>query len=157
MQYYWRYFLIWRLPFCSIDCVLFPSESFQFHQIPFMNHGVICVLYSKLLHMSMSSMLVQTFCSIIFSVFHFMLKSLIHLELSFVEGEKEIYWHSSTCIYPVRQSLFVEYFFFFPLYDFGFLVKSQLYLTTCLYFWVFNLIPLINLSVSIPKPCILNY
>jgi hypothetical protein len=44
-----------------------------------------------------------------------MLKSLIYLALSFVQDDKQIYFHSSTCRNPVRLAPFVEDTFFFPL------------------------------------------
>jgi hypothetical protein len=43
--------------------------------------------------------------------------------------------------------------FSFPLYVFGFFVKDQVSIGVRLYFWVFDSIPLINLSVSVPIPC----
>ena len=60
------------------------------------------LLYSKLF---------PTFSPIRFSVSSFMLRSLIHLDLSFVQGVKD----GSICI-PHS---------FFPLYSFGFFLKNQ--------------------------------
>ena len=40
----------------------------------------------------------------------------------------------------------------FSLYGLGFFVKNQLSIGVWIYFWVFDLIPLINLSVSVPIP-----
>ena len=61
-----------------------------------------------------------------FSVSGFMLRSLIHLDLSFVKGGKYEFLYSSTSSYPVRPTLFVENAFLFSLYVFGFSVKNQL-------------------------------
>jgi hypothetical protein len=36
---------------------------------------------------------------------------------------------------------------------FGFFVKDQVSISVWFYFWVFNLIPLINVSVSVPIQC----
>ena len=43
--------------------------------------------------------------------------------------------------------------FFFPLYVFGFLVQNQVSICVQIYFWVFDLIPLIHLSIFMPIPC----
>jgi hypothetical protein len=65
-----------------------------------------------------------TFSSIRFNVSGFLMRSLIHLDLSFVQGDK--YLHSSTCRHPLRPTPFVEDLFFFPFYGFGlFLSKSS--------------------------------
>ena len=39
---------------------------------------------------------------------------------------------------------------FFPLYIFDIFVKDQVSVSMWFYFWVFNSIPLINVSVSVP-------
>ena len=51
-------------------------------------------LFRKFSPVPMSSRLFPTFCSIRFSVSSFMLRSLIHLDLSFVQGDK----YGSICI-----------------------------------------------------------
>ena len=56
-------------------------------------------------------------------------------------------------IQTVRQAPFIEDAFFFPLYIFGVFVKDQVTVSVWFYFWVFNSIPLISMSVSIPIPC----
>jgi hypothetical protein len=102
----------------------------------------------------MRSGLFPTFSSITFSISSFMLKSLIHMDLSFVQGEKYGYiLHSSTCRHPVRPAQFVENAFFFLLYDFGLFVKNQVSICVWVYFQVFDSIPLTNLSISVPIPC----
>jgi hypothetical protein len=58
-----------------------------------------------------------TFSSIRFSVSGFMLRPVIHLDLSCV--------HFSPCRHPVKPALFVEDAFFFPLYGFGLFIKNQ--------------------------------
>ena len=99
----------------------------------------------------MCSRLFPTFSSIRFIVYSFILRPLVHLDLSFVQDDKIwIYLHSSTCRHPVRPAPFVEEVFFFPLYDFVFFVKNHVSIGVGVYFRVFNLIPLINLSVPIP-------
>jgi hypothetical protein len=75
---------------------------------------------------SMSSKLFPTFSSIRVGVSHFMLRSLIHLDLSFVQGDKIwVYFHSSTYRQPIRPALFIEDDFFFPLHIFGVFIKDQ--------------------------------
>jgi hypothetical protein len=53
----------------------------------------------------------------------------------------------------VRTALFVEDAVFFPLFFFGFFVKGQVTIGVSVYFWVFNSIQLIHLSVSVPILC----
>jgi hypothetical protein len=59
--------------------------------------------------------------------------------------------HSSICRHPVIPAPFVDDLPF-PLYGFGFFVKNQVSVGVWVYFWVFDSIPLINMSVSIPIP-----
>jgi hypothetical protein len=54
---------------------------------------------------------------------------------------------------PVRPATFIEGAFFFPLYIFYFFVKDQVSIGVLVYFWLFDFIPLIYLSVSVPIPC----
>jgi hypothetical protein len=65
--------------------------------------------------------------------------------------------HSSTCSHPVRPPGFVEdvkmLSFFLPQYSFGFIVQNQVSIGMWIYFWVFDLIPLINLSVFMATLC----
>jgi hypothetical protein len=99
---------------------------------------------------SMNLRLFPTFSFIRLSVSGFMLRSLIHLDLIFVQGDKIwVYFHFSIYQQPVRPAPFFEDAFFFPLYIFGFFVKDEVPLNVLFYFWVFNSIPLINLSVFV--------
>ena len=59
------------------------------------------------------------FFSMRFSVAGFILRSLIHLDLSFMHGDIWVYFHSSTCSYPVMPTPFVKYAFFFHLSSFS--------------------------------------
>jgi hypothetical protein len=52
---------------------------------------------------------------------------------------------------------FVENAVFFPLDDGNTLVKDQVTIGVWVHFWVFNSIPLIYLSVSVPVPCRFNH
>jgi hypothetical protein len=68
------------------------------------------------------------------------MRYLIHLDLSLWMGGN------------YRPSPFVKDAFLFPLYSFAFFVTNQMSIGFWVYFWVFNLIPFINLSVSILIP-----
>ena len=59
---------------------------------------------------------------------------------------------SSTCQQPVEPAPLVENAVFFPLDGFSFFVKDQVTIGGWVHFWVFNSIPLVYLSVSVPVP-----
>ena len=62
--------------------------------------------------------------------------------------------HSFTCQYPVRQaSLAEDEANTFQLYNFGFFVKNQASMVVWNYFWVFDSISLINMSIFMSIPC----
>jgi hypothetical protein len=74
-----------------------------------------------------------------------MLRPLIHLDLSFVQGDR----YGSICILlpagiQVRPAPFVEETFFFHCMVLASLSK-MMSVGVCIYFWVFNSIPLISL------------
>jgi hypothetical protein len=69
------------------------------------------------------------------------------MELSFVQRGK----YGSICI--LLPAAFVDNAFSFPLYGFDFFVKDQVTIAVWVYFWIFNSIPLMCLSVSVPIPC----
>jgi len=89
--------------------------------------------------------------SIRFSVFGFMLKSLIHLDSNILKSDKYgrifILLHIDCWL---DQHHFLKMLYFFPLYYFGFFVKDQVSLGMWHYFLVFNSIPMTNLSVIVP-------
>ena len=95
-----------------------------------------------------------TYSSINFSVSGFMWSSLIHLDLSFVQGDKNgsiyILLHDNCQLY---QHYLLKMLCFFPLDGFHFLVKDQVTIGVWVHFWVFNSIPWVYLSVTIPVPC----
>ena len=99
-------------------------------------------------------------CSIRFSISGFTLRSLIHLDLSFLQGDK----YGSICILILAGCQLNQHhllrmlsFFFFLSYGFSFLVKSQVSISVWVYFWVFNLILWTDLSISISTSCIFYY
>ena len=101
----------------------------------------------------MCSRTFPTFSSIRFSVSGFKWKSLIHLDLSFVQGDKD----GSICILLhanlVQPAPFVENAVFFLLDVFSSFVKDQVTIGVWVHFWIFHYITLIYLSVSVPIPC----
>jgi hypothetical protein len=82
-----------------------------------------------------------------------MLRPLIHLDLSFVQGEKYgtifILLHTDMQLGKPR---LLKMLSFFPLYIFGIFVKIKVTVSVWFYFWVFNSIPSINMSVSVLIP-----
>jgi hypothetical protein len=105
-------------------------------------------------HGPISSRLFPTFSSISFSVSGFMCSSLIHLDLSFVQGDK----NGSIRIIPkdnhqLCQHHLLKMMSFFPLDGFSSFVKGQVTIGVWVHFWVFNSILLIHLSVTVPIPC----
>jgi hypothetical protein len=103
------------------------------------------VLFRHLSPAPMRSRQFPTLSSPRFSMYSFMSWSLIHLDLSFVQGDS--YGSIWILLHQLRPASFVEDAFFFPLYGYSFFVKNQVSVGVCIYFWVFDSIPLINLSV----------
>ena len=91
-----------------------------------------------------------------FSVFGFMLRSLILLDLSFAHSDK----YESTCILrhadiQLNQNHLLKMFSFFHCLILASL--NQVSISRQVYSWVFNLSLMINLSVSIPVSYSLYY
>lgn len=80
----------YRLPFCPTGCILCLREAFQFDEVPFiycvLNVCTISILFSMQSPATMHSRIFPTFSSIWFSIQDFMLRCLIYLHLSFVQG-----------------------------------------------------------------------
>ena len=83
----------------------------------------------------------STFSSMRFNITGFMLRSLIYLNLSFVHGDRL----GSICIllYPVVPAPQLVEDAFFPLYNFGFFVKNQVFIGVWINVRVFDSISLI--------------
>jgi hypothetical protein len=96
-------------------------------------------------------MFFPTFSSISFSLCGFMWRSLIHLDLSFVQGDK----NGWICI-PLHADLKLNQHhllkILFPLDSFSSFDKDQMIEGVWFHFWVFNSVPLINLPVFVPIP-----
>jgi hypothetical protein len=102
----------------------------------------------------MSSRIFPTFSSIRCSVSGFMLRSLIHLDLSFVQGYKYgsvfIFLHRGS---QLDQHQLLKMLSFFHCTFFYFFVKDQVSVSMWFYFWVSSPIPLTNMSASVAIPC----
>ena len=68
-----------------------------------------------------------------------------------------MYFHSSTGWHPVKPVPFVEDTFFFPLNNFSFFVKNDVFIGVWIDIWVFDSIPLVNFSVCMPVPSCFHY
>ena len=80
----------------------------------------------------------------------FILRSLIHLDLSFVHGNR---YGSIFILHHVDIQLCQHHLLkmlCFPLYNFTFFVKIQVFIGVRIVIWVFNSLPLVNLSVFMP-------
>lgn len=81
----------YRFPFHHIDNVLCLTEIFKFHEIQLLIVNltvcVVGILFRKLSPLAVRSMLFPTFSCMRFSISEFMLRFLIHLNLSFVKGD----------------------------------------------------------------------
>lgn len=135
-------FQFYRLPPFQNDCALCLIEAFWFHEV----HLLIALLVfcsESLLWCQCVQGYSPTFSSIWWSISGFMLKSLIHFDLSFVKYERYvsifILLHANIQFYQHHLLKILS----FPVCFSGFFFKNML----CIYVWFFNLIPLINLSV----------
>ena len=114
----------------------------------------IAVLFRNFSPVPISSRLFPTFSSISFSVSGFMCSSLIHLDLTLVQGDRNgsihilLHDNCQLCHHHLLKKLS-----FFPLDSLSSLVKGQVTIGMWVHFWVFNSIPLIYLSVTVPVPC----
>jgi hypothetical protein len=95
----------------------------------------------------MCSRFFPTFSSISFSVSGFMGSSLIHLDLTLVQGDKNgsisILVHAVHADCQLNQHHLLKMLFYFPLDGFSSFVKDQVTIGVWVHFWVFNSIPLI--------------
>ena len=115
---------------------------------------IVCatrVLPRKWSPVPMSYRLLPTFSSIRFNVVRLMLRSLIHLDLSFVHGDR----YGSTFILlqvdvQLCQHHLLKMLFFLPLYNFSSFVKNQVFIGLWIKIWVFDSIPLVNISAFVP-------
>ena len=80
------------LPFCLVDSVLCFTEAFQFQEVPLLIVSLsVCatgVIFRKWSPVPMRSSVLPTFSSKRFSMNGFMLRTLIHLDMSFVYGDR---------------------------------------------------------------------
>jgi hypothetical protein len=114
----------------------------------------IAILFRNMSPRPISLQFFLTFSSISFSVSDFMWSSLIHLDLSFVQVDKNGSIHillHDNC--QLCQHHLLKMLSFFPLDCFSSFVKDQVTIVVWIHFRVFNSIPLIYLSVAVPVPC----
>ena len=140
---------------CSFVLLLSLQKLFSFirSHLLIIDHNIWAgdVLFRKLSPIPIYSRLFPTFPFIIFSVSSFMLRSLIHLDLSFVQCDK--YGCICICLHAGIE-LYQHYLLkmlFFSLYDFGFLSKFKCPLVLFIYFTsliVFFCISLWDLFIS---------
>jgi len=115
--------------------------------------GATGVLFRKFSPVPMCLRLLPTFSSISLSISGLMWRSLIHLVLSFVHGDK----NGSICILlhadlQSNHSHLLKMLYFFPLDGFSSFIKDQVTIGVCVHFWVANSFPLIYLPVSVLIP-----
>ena len=116
------------------------------------------VMFRKWSLVLMHWRLLPTFSSIRFSVVGFILKSLIHLNLSFVHGDRygtiSILLHVDIqfCVHHLLKML--SFFHFIILASF---FKNGLFIDIWINIWIFDLIPLVNLSVFMTIPSCFHY
>jgi hypothetical protein len=114
----------------------------------------IAVLFKNFPPVPISSRLFHTFASLSFSVSGFMWSSLIYLDLTLIQGDRNgsilILLHDNRQLW---QHHLLKLLSFFPLDSFSSLVKEQVTIGVWVHLWVFNSIPLVYLSVAIPVPC----
>lgn len=123
------------LPFCPIDDILFLTEAFQFHFLRLrllivdLSAFAIGVLSRRLFPGPRHSRLFSTSSSIRFSIFGFLLRSWIHLDLSFMQGDKyglfHILLHADA---QFDQHNCVDDSVFFPVCIFVFSIKTQMHI-----------------------------
>jgi hypothetical protein len=85
------------MAFCLIDSVFCFTEALTFYEFSFVDSWSYstshCCSVQEFSPVPISSRLFPTFSSINFSVSDFMWSSLIHLDLSFVQGDKNVSIH----------------------------------------------------------------
>ena len=148
---------VWmRLLSCPVEVSFDLQELFSLmrsHLLSFdLSAWAIGVLFRKL------SPVPTSFSCVRFSVFSFMLRSLIYLDLSFVQGNKYgfifILLHEDMQLIQHHSFKMLSFFsLYFFHYVFVSLLKNQVSLGVWVYFRVLDLNLLISMSVSVPIPC----
>ena len=117
---------------------------------------VTSVIFRKWSPVPMHSRIHLTLSSMRFSVSGFRLRSLIHMNLSIVHGNR----YGSMCILlHIDIQLSAPYLedAFFPLHNLSFFVKTQVFIGLWINIRVFDSIPLVHLSVFMPIPSSFHY
>ena len=120
----------------------------QFYDVPSVDFDLkaqaIAVLFRNISPVPISSRLFPTFSSISFSVSGFMWSSLIHLDLTLVQGDRN--GLILICLHDNRQLCqqhLLKMLSFFLLNGFCSPVKEQVTIPVWVHLWVFNSIPLL--------------
>ena len=110
----------------AVSLVFHKSFSFRWSHLLIVSLSVHAagVIFRKWFPVPRRSSALPTFSSIRFSVAGFRLRSLIHVDSSFVHG---VHFHFSMCWYPVMPAPLVKYALFFPFDTFCFFIKDQVY------------------------------
>ena len=110
----------------------------------------IAVLFRNFSPVPISLRLFPTFSSISFSVSGFTWSSLIHLDLTLVQGDRNrsnhILLHDN---HQLCQNHLLKMLSFFHWMVFSSLVEDQVTIGVWVHFWVFNSIPLVYMSVTL--------
>ena len=119
--------------------------------------SAIGILFRKISPVPKCLRLFPTFFSITFTVSGFMWRSLIQLDLSFVQGirmDQIVFFYMLTATWT---STFWKYSVFSPLDGFSSFIKDQVAIGVLICFWTFNSIALIYLPVPVPIQCSFYY
>jgi hypothetical protein len=135
--------------FVFLQCLILFSFMRSHLLIINFSAGTVGVLFRKLSSVPMHSWLFPTFSLIRFRIFCSMLMSLIHLDLSLVQGDR----HRSICSFStcrLDQQHLLKMLSFFHCIVSCFFVKNQVFIDIQVYFWFLDSLPLINLSACMP-------
>jgi hypothetical protein len=129
------HFVLLRASFSLQKLFSFMSSHLS---ILYLRTWAVSVLFRKRSPEPRHSMLLSTFSSVTLNVSSFMLRSLIHLDLCFVQCDK----YESICTLhadiQLDQYLLFEDAILISLYGFGSFVQIQVYIDMWGYFWVFS-------------------
>ena len=143
-------------PIDSVLCLIENNFMGSHLSILDLRASAIGVLSRKISLVSLCYKFFPTFSSIRFSVSGFVWRSLIHLHLSYVQGDKNrsicILQHLD-CKLNIALVPFDENALFSPLDGFNSIVKDQVTIGIWVHFWVFNSIPLMYLHFTVPILC----
>jgi len=141
----------------SNDSVVCLIEALQLYEVPFVESWSQSISHWCFVQEIFSS---AHMFKVLYHFFFYYFECIwFYVEVDYLPGftlctcvSERIDLHSSTCWPPSVPAPFVENAIFLPSDGFSFFVKDQVTIGVWVYFWVFNSIPLIYLSVSVPIP-----